>query len=155
MGFRPHHPGTEACERRRARGAFRCGDIHAHLAGSGKTGGAGPDPHGYCQCRGCPERAHHHRGHRGGGRSRIRPHQRRRGGGGRFPYAGGIRLHCVEDAFRRFLRQTGGRGAGGAGRQQLRVLFPLQRPDGHRNGHQDGSRLQCRGNHGPAQGQDG
>ena len=25
-----------------------------------------PDPHGYCQCRGCPERAHHHRGHRGG-----------------------------------------------------------------------------------------
>lgn len=66
MGFRPHHPGTEACERRRACGAFRCGDIHAHLAGPGKTGGAGPDPHGYCQCRGCPERAHHHRGHRGG-----------------------------------------------------------------------------------------
>lgn len=66
-----------------------------------------------------------------------------------------IRLHCAENAFRRFLRQAGGRGAGGAGLQQLRVLLPLQRADRHRHGYQDGSRLQRRGNHGPAQGQDG
>lgn len=39
--------------------------------------------------------------------------------------------------------------------QQLRVLLPLQRADRHRHGYQDGSRLQRRGNHGPAQGQDG
>lgn len=68
---------------------------------------------------------------------------------------GGLRSHCAENAPGRLLRQAGGRGARGTGRQQLLLLLPVQRTGRHRHGHQDGPRLQRRGNHGAAEGQDG